>query len=50
MADLRRCPRCGRAGTLTCLSAGNTCVIAEPCEQARAEALAQVQAIGGGQR
>ena len=38
--DLSRCPRCGRSGTLTCLSAGNTCVIVEPCDEARAQALA----------
>lgn len=38
--DLSRCSRCGRQGTLTDLSAGNTCVIVEPCDEARDAALA----------
>lgn len=37
---LERCTRCGRRLTLTSLSAGNTCVIVEPCDEAREAALA----------
>jgi hypothetical protein len=39
--DLTRCSHCGRTGTLTCLSAGNTCVLQDECEAARQETLAR---------
>lgn len=43
--DLSRCPHCGRSGTLTEPSANNTCVIVEPCEEARRQALAVLDHI-----
>lgn len=46
-ADLSRCSYCGRKGTLTELSAGNTCVIVEPCEAARRDAIERAEAIRG---
>lgn len=46
---LDRCSHCGRAGTLTSLSAGNTCVLQDECEQVRQETLARASVIEGGQ-
>jgi len=37
--DLTRCSYCGRTGTLTDLSAGNTCVLQDDCEQARQDVI-----------
>lgn len=43
--DLSRCSWCGRRDTLTSTSAGNRCVAADDCDQARAEALRRVEAM-----
>lgn len=47
-APLARCSHCGREGTLTSLSAGNTCEDQDGCEAARLDTIARAEAIEQG--
>jgi hypothetical protein len=46
--NLTRCSHCGRTGTLTSLSAGNTCVLQDDCEQARQDAIERADFLRAG--